>query len=135
MMETMEMTTVALPDLYSGSAAADPGRDNETQNNRIRNLFAGVISQALKDATYGATESHSGQYKLDNAKRGPSESAQHEKRKAWAWLTLNSEDFQGVCEMAGIDPASAGRKIRELLDRLAPAIRGYEAIVPKAGAA
>ncbi len=109
-----------------GLAATDPGQDSETQGQRVRNVFAYVIMQALKDATYGASESHAGHWKLRHAKCGPSRAARHEKRKAWAWLTAGSDDFREVCDLAGVDPDQAKQNIRRVLDRFAPGIRIFE---------
>lgn len=64
-------------------------------------LWTAVITQALMDA---GSES-----------RKPE--AQHEKAKAIRWLLGNSEDFQTVCQNAGLDPNNIRQKAMKAIER------------------
>jgi len=137
MEQTMELTTVTLPGQGDGLAAGDDDCTSKSAVQRIRAMFAEVITHALREATYSAVASPVGPRKLKKMKYGPSAKLRFIQKQALVWLTGSDPGFDEVCEIAGFHPGQTRKRIRRILDDYLPAIRDYEALPSRdqAGAA
>lgn len=92
-------------------ALAKGGMDKIGDRERLRLLFLNVIVQATKDA-----------FLVPLKPKGTSKSARSSQsgrklnaRQAFYWLTEDKEDFQEVCDYAGVSADRVRNKTKELL--------------------